>query len=1148
MKIKWATILFFLSSVTLTVKGQQSNDRCKWLSVFNQPIQLDTLTIVPGSILIDSRIAYELKFDAETRSISLFSAQPEDSVQIFYKVFPYNLYQEVKNRSLDTAGSVNPEIVQKSEKSRITDRKEELFSSEKIYKSGAISRGISFGNRQDIFVNSVLNLQLEGKLSDHLNIRASITDQNIPYQPEGNTKLVQDFDNVFFEVYNQHFSIIGGDIVLNNRKSDFLRFQRNVQGVTLSTHYELVKGSESNTSIAYSVSKGKFSSFQLEVIDGVMGPYKIYGPNNEAFLIIIANSERVYLDGRLLERGYNYDYVIDYNTSEITFTNRVLVTKFSRVNIDFEYTNQSYSRSVLNAAHSQKFKNHEITIQYYQEKDNRNQSLSFHLSDEEKYAMKDIDPGIVKEAILPGWDSVGYQESMILYKKLDTLWMAGQKVEIFQASNDPDSAIYEVIFSEVGWGNGDYVRKDVALNGNLFEWVGEKKGNFLPVRMVALPSMQQMVTLRADINTSKNSLIFNELAFSSQNGNLFNKALDNQKGFALKSGIMMKEKIISFIPGYSFSGQIDAEYDHQDFNPIDRFRHVEYDRNWSYDPLRDSIRASDKIFNFTGSLKKDARNHLDIFISRRIRTGSVNGWQGTTNTGFDFRHLNISGDLFLMKNDNDYYSSRWLRYNIQTYLKTKIFYPGYQYSVDHNLISPLSSDSIVSTAMNYDEHHFFIRSNDSLKTRFNLSYRIRKDRIPRYGEMKDHNLSKTTQLMIGTQKGKLGKFDFSAIYRQLAYLEDSIDQDENSLLGRIDWMIDLLKGHVKSEASYAMGNSRELRREYIYIQVPTGEGTHTWRDNNDDGIQDLSEFYLAVNPDERNYIKLFTPTDDYILAYDNNFSYRLSAEMPRTWKNESGIKGILGKFSNTLFVNLKQKINQDDFWDNILFKGNQSDPSQLISYRKNIRNTLQYNRSNPKFGMDLVYHRMNYKQLISNGFEARDQEQLRLVSRVNIRGDYNLRLNLSRSGLSSGSDFLEGRNFFIRGNEIRTTLEWQPSNFWRFSTDYSFAGNREATSGEAGNGISKINESVFNIKYSRASKKNIDFTFRYTHIDFKGEENTALGYELLKGLKPGANLTWSLIWQQKILDGLQMNLSYEGRKSGDLDTIHVGRMQIMALF
>ncbi len=1140
--------MFFLGSVAITAWGQQSNDRCRWLSVFNQPVQLDTLSIVPGSIFISSPRTREFELDQETGLVTIFSTQSEDSVQICYKVFPYNLYQEVRNRTLTGSGN---EITLNSEQSgefKTIDRREELFSTEKIYKSGAISRGISFGNRQDIFVNSVLNLQLEGKLSDNLNLRASITDQNIPYQPEGNTKLVQDFDNVFFEIYNDRFSVIGGDIVLNNRKSEFLQFRRNVQGASITLRNDWIKGSESNTSVAYSVSKGKFSSYQLDVLDGVMGPYKIYGPNKEPFIIIIANSERVFLDGRLLERGYNYDYVIDYNTGEITFTSRVLVTKFSRVNIDFEYTNQSYSRSVLNAAHSQKIKNHEITIQYYQEKDNRNQPLSFQLSDDEKYTLKDIDPGFVQEAMLPGWDSVGYHESRILYKKIDTLISDGQGVQIFRASNDPDSAQYEVVFSEVGWGNGDYIRKDLSQNGYIYEWTGKGEGNFLPVREITLPSMQQMVTLRSDIHTGANTLLFNELAFSSENGNLFNKSLSNRNGFAWKSGMQVKNKQISFLPGYSLSGQLDAEFDHRDFNAIDRFRYVEYDRNWSYDPAGDSVKASDKMINFNGSLKKDAKNHFDLFVSRRIREGAVNGWQGKTNTGFDFRHFNISGDLFLMKNDNDHFSSQWIRYFIQTYFKTKFLYPGYQYTVDHNRISPLLSDSIVSTAMNFNEHQFFIRNNDSLNTRFNLSYSIRKDRIPRFGEMRDHNLSKTTQLMLGTRRGKLGKFDFSAIYRQLVYLEDSIDQNENSMLGRIDWIIDLLKGHIKSEVSYAMGNSRELRREYIYIEVPTGEGTHTWRDNNQDGIQDLSEFYLAINPDERNYIKLFTPTDDYVLAYDNNLIYRLSAEMPRSWKNESGIKGIFGRFSNSLFINIKQKINQDDFWNNILFKGNGEAAGQLISYRKSIRNTLQFNRSNPKFGMDLIYQLMNNKQLISNGFEARDQEQLKWVSRVNISGDFNLRLNLVKSGLRSGSDFLDGRNFRIRGDEFRTTVEWQPSNFWRFSTDYALARNWEAVYTDAVYGISKINESVLNIRYSKASKKNIDFTFRYTHIDFKGEEYSALGYELLKGLKPGSNLTWALIWQQKIMDGLQMNLSYEGRKSGTLDVIHVGRMQIMALF
>ena len=37
------------------------------------------------------------------------------------------------------------------------------------------------------------------------------------------------------------------------------------------------------------------------------------------------------------------------------------------------------------------------------------------------------------------------------------------------------------------------------------------------------------------------------------------------------------------------------------------------------------------------------------------------------------------------------------------------------------------------------------------------------------------------------------------------------------------------------------------------------------------------------------------------------------------------------------------------------------------------------------------------------------------------------------------------------------------------------------------------------------------------------------------------------IWK-KILMGLQLSVSYEGRKSEDSDVIHIGRMQVSALF
>lgn len=94
------------------------------------------------------------------------------------------------------------------------DSREELFPSTNLYKSGSLTRGISFGNTQNVFVNSALNLQLEGAISDNLNIRASITDQIVPFQAEGNTQQIQDFDNVLIELYNDDFSLAAGDVVL----------------------------------------------------------------------------------------------------------------------------------------------------------------------------------------------------------------------------------------------------------------------------------------------------------------------------------------------------------------------------------------------------------------------------------------------------------------------------------------------------------------------------------------------------------------------------------------------------------------------------------------------------------------------------------------------------------------------------------------------------------------------------------------------------------------------------------------------------------------------------------------------------------------------------------------------------------------------
>ena len=53
-----------------------------------------------------------------------------------------------------------------------------------------------------------------------------------------------------------------------------------------------------------------------------------------------------------MERGFDRDYVIDYNLGEITFNNHIVITQFTIIRVDFEYAEQFYSRSNLSAFQS----------------------------------------------------------------------------------------------------------------------------------------------------------------------------------------------------------------------------------------------------------------------------------------------------------------------------------------------------------------------------------------------------------------------------------------------------------------------------------------------------------------------------------------------------------------------------------------------------------------------------------------------------------------------------------------------------------------------------------------------------------------------------------------------------------------------------
>ncbi len=224
--------------------------------------------------------------------------------------------------------------------------REDLFIPfEGLTTSGSISRGVTVGNNQNSVLNSELDLQISGKLNDKVSLRASIQDANIPLQESGYSQRLDEFDQVFIELFSDNWNIRAGDIDLQNSHSYFGEFSKRVQGLSMNANLSRSEN-KSNVFAAGALVRGQFTTSQFTAQEGNQGPYKLQGPNNELFVLIVSGSETVYVNGVPVERGENKDYIIDYNAGELIFNSTFPITSEMRITVDYQYSERNYSRIV----------------------------------------------------------------------------------------------------------------------------------------------------------------------------------------------------------------------------------------------------------------------------------------------------------------------------------------------------------------------------------------------------------------------------------------------------------------------------------------------------------------------------------------------------------------------------------------------------------------------------------------------------------------------------------------------------------------------------------------------------------------------------------------------------------------------------------
>jgi hypothetical protein len=159
---------------------------------------------------------------------------------------------------------------------------------------------------------------------------------------------------------------------------------------------------------------------------------------------------------------------------------------------------------------------------------------------------------------------------------------------------------------------------------------------------------------------------------------------------------------------------------------------------------------------------------------------------------------------------------------------------------------------------------------------------------------------------------------FTSTYRKLQILESSLNNQlaDESLLGRAEYQVNLIKGLLSGNLLYEVGAGQEQKRDYSYLEVPAGQGEFTWIDYNNDGIQQLNEFEIALFQDQAKFIRIFTPTNQYVKASYNTFNYSINVN-PRAAINVSKASN-LRKFVSKINLQSSLQISKKEVADDLV--------------------------------------------------------------------------------------------------------------------------------------------------------------------------------------------------------------------------------------
>ena len=1093
-----------------------------------------------------------------------------------------------------------------------TDRGDILSN---FQKSGSISRGFQLGSNRDLGLTSGFNLQFSGDVARDVNITGALTEEQTPIQPEGTTQTLNEIDKVFIRIKaGEHFTSTLGDFYLDlNSPTDpthwgdhAIQYQSPApMGITSGPEdafkvfnqstFEVISrkliGAEATAqfdqgalTIAGASPRGQFTTNTFQGQEAYQGPYRLTGKNGERAIIIVAGTEHVYVDGALQTRGEKNDYIIDYALGEITFQPRRLITNDSRITIDFQYSDQQYSRSLFATNGKAELLDGAIQVSatYLREGDNQDAPLDLTISDSDRAILSraGANPANASKSAVTyaGVNASGIAQGS--YVRADTAIGGTHAIYYRYAPLDSINALYNVSFGYAGQNKGAYTRLAIGQ----FQYVGPGLGDYDTLAFLALPQLHQVMAVSSNLRLTHSLGITGEFASSSLDPNRF-AAIPSITGNAYRFGALFADTLP--ILGRTEFRAVQRNIGSQ-FTPVDRIQDVEFERRYGNDNLQPISIGG--ITPATSELSREATVVLRPLSALRLEGGygSLNEstLEFSSERAFGIAEL-IEDSTFVphalfsiermpTQDSSTHEQALWNRLSAEVAktvrLSSNALTLGMRYGEESKHTTPFELPQLPSDSLTL--HSFAYRTAGPFATlqlwnRITLTgqYDIRTEDSARNGTLARISQANTSRFTLGLLN--LGGFSSNVdlTVRDKHYSDSTSfvqnGGNQSTLLLRFEPRYSSPTRGLDAQALYEISNQRAAQLERIFLPVPAGLGAYYYLgDLNHNGKADPNEFAPARYSDQADYILLSLPTEQLFPTTNLRSTFRLhlqprelfGLQKPTTW-----VESALGNISSESYLRLEETSSDPNPNDIYFFRlSHFRNDSTTINGLMEVGQDFNILENDPNESYRLHYLERQSASQYNTGLEHVYQAERSIRGRfrpwqevsnettllATIDRSTSDTLSVNRPHNTSSLDGTTEWSYHPLGSRFDYGAKIELSN----AIEHSFSPELSAFADAVTLRSSYALETRARL---RAELERDELTLFQTPSDF-----LILPYALTQGRSLGITWLWRLALDYQFGAGIVATLSYDGRNeagdvfgtAGERVTIHNARAEVRANF